>query len=195
MLTVTVRCRSLQFLSLQGFSLQHLCLRRQQQRSWKNCTTNCARQNRSGTKRRGHCREGRATESGRTGCSHCAAHRTATAVTVQPITQPLCSPSHRCCFRLMLESSTRLSDSKRSSKRNCKRWRQSSRHHTRPTKRSNHSAALPAHSAAAFSKKQERFEARAWGIESGIQEHPDGDGMAPANDPCAHCEHMVCVCK
>ena len=45
-----------------------------------------------------------------------------------------------------------------------------------------------------FSQKQERFAARAWGTKSDIQEHPDRDGMDPANDPCAHCEHMVCVC-
>jgi hypothetical protein len=47
----------------------------------------------------------------------------------------------------------------------------------------------------AFSQERDRFEARAWGIKSDIQEHPDKDGMDPANDPCAHCEHMVCVCK
>ena len=45
-----------------------------------------------------------------------------------------------------------------------------------------------------FSKKQEQFEARAWGIKSDIQEHPDRDGMDPVNDPCPSCEHMVCVC-
>ena len=46
----------------------------------------------------------------------------------------------------------------------------------------------------AFSKKQERFEARAWGIKSDVQEHPDRNGDDPTNDPCPGCEHMVCVC-
>ena len=45
-----------------------------------------------------------------------------------------------------------------------------------------------------FSQKQERFAARAWGTKSDIQEHPDRDAMDPANDPCAYCKHMVCVC-
>ena len=45
-----------------------------------------------------------------------------------------------------------------------------------------------------FSQKHERFAARAWGTKSGIQEHPDRDGLDPVNDPCAHCKHMVCVC-
>ena len=47
----------------------------------------------------------------------------------------------------------------------------------------------------AFSKKQERFEARAWDIKSDIQEHLDRNGIDPSNDPCAHCVHMICVCK
>ena len=45
-----------------------------------------------------------------------------------------------------------------------------------------------------FLQKQERFEARAWCIKSDIQEHPDRDGMDPANDPCAHRKHIACVC-
>ena len=46
----------------------------------------------------------------------------------------------------------------------------------------------------AYSKKQEAFEARAWGIKSDISVHPERDAMNPANDPCAGCQHMVCVC-
>ena len=46
----------------------------------------------------------------------------------------------------------------------------------------------------AYSKKQEAFEARAWGIKSDIALHPERDGNDPANDPCEGCEHMVCVC-
>ena len=50
-------------------------------------------------------------------------------------------------------------------------------------------------SAGAFKRKRKRRDdERQWGIKSDIQEHPDRDGMDPANDPCAHCEHMVCVC-
>jgi hypothetical protein len=50
-------------------------------------------------------------------------------------------------------------------------------------------------SAAAMTRKRKRRDdERQWGIKSDIQEHPDRDGMDPANDPCAHCEHMVCVC-
>ena len=43
-------------------------------------------------------------------------------------------------------------------------------------------------------KRKRRDDEKQWGIKSDIQEHPDRDGMDPANDPCAHCEHMVCVC-
>ena len=43
-------------------------------------------------------------------------------------------------------------------------------------------------------KRKRRDDERQWGIKSDIQEHPDRDAMDPANDPCAHCEHMVCVC-
>ena len=50
-------------------------------------------------------------------------------------------------------------------------------------------------SAGAFKRKRKRRDdERQCGIKSDIQEHPDRDGMDPANDPCAHCEHMVCVC-
>ena len=50
-------------------------------------------------------------------------------------------------------------------------------------------------SAAAMTRKRKRRDdVTQWGAKSDIQEHPDRDGMDPANDPCAHCEHMVCVC-
>ena len=43
-------------------------------------------------------------------------------------------------------------------------------------------------------KRKRRDDEKQWGIKSDIQEHPDRDGMDPANDPCAYCKHMVCVC-
>jgi hypothetical protein len=50
-------------------------------------------------------------------------------------------------------------------------------------------------SAGAFKRKRERSEdGRQWGIRSDVKVHPERDGEDPANDPCAHCEHMVCVC-
>jgi hypothetical protein len=50
-------------------------------------------------------------------------------------------------------------------------------------------------SAGAFKwKRKRRDDGRQWGIRSDVKVHPERDGEDPANDPCAHCEHMVCVC-
>ena len=43
-------------------------------------------------------------------------------------------------------------------------------------------------------KRKRRDDERQWGIRSDVKVHPERDDEDPANDPCAHCEHMVCVC-
>ena len=49
-------------------------------------------------------------------------------------------------------------------------------------------------SAGAFKRKRSERVRRQFATRSDIKVHPERDGEDPANDPCAHCEHMICVC-
>ena len=56
-------------------------------------------------------------------------------------------------------------------------------------------AAAPVHVQPMKKAKTERKHwPRQTAIKSDISVHPERDGNDPANDPCAGCEHMVCVC-
>ena len=46
----------------------------------------------------------------------------------------------------------------------------------------------------AFLARFRKGERRQFGIRSDIKAHPERDATNPANDPCPHCQHMVCVC-